>query len=136
MPVEQQNMPPGPLRRASVFLVKAVVSIVLLAVLLSRVDTGQLWTGARTASIPWLLVALALYGVLVFGRAPTAGALVKFRFYGPGDVLQASRDLRARAADQGLFARMPRSFYRDRPGRWRLTVIVGKQSKTWRFRIR
>ncbi len=80
--------------------------------------------------------ALALYGVLVFGRAPVAGSLVKFRFYGPGDVLRASRDLRARAADQGLYARMTRSFYRDRPGRWRLTVIVGKQSKTWRFRVR
>jgi hypothetical protein len=78
---------------------------------------------------------LVLYGVLVFGRPPKAGSLVKFRFYGPGGVLRASRDFRARPDDQGLYARVPRSFYGDRPGRWRLKVTVGSLSKTWRFRI-
>ena len=38
-----------------------VVSIVLLAVLFSRVDAGDLWNHAKQASIPWLILALALY---------------------------------------------------------------------------
>ncbi len=65
MPVEHQNMPPGPLRRASIFLVKAVVSVALLAVLLSRLDTDELWAGAKSASMPLLLLALGLYGLHV-----------------------------------------------------------------------
>ena len=65
MPVEHQNTPPGPLRRALVFLVKTMVSVALLAVLLSRVNTDQLWASAKSASMPWLVVALGLYGVHV-----------------------------------------------------------------------
>ena len=38
-----------------------VVSLVLLAVLFSRVDAGDLWNHAKQASIPWLILALALY---------------------------------------------------------------------------
>jgi hypothetical protein len=38
---------------------------VLLSVLFSRVDAGELWTSARRASLPWLLLALAVYFVHV-----------------------------------------------------------------------
>ena len=40
---------------------KAAVSVALLALLFSRVDVARLWTVARTASVPWLVLALALY---------------------------------------------------------------------------
>ena len=59
MPVELPNTPLGPICRALIFLAKTAVSVELLAVLLSRVETAQLWAGARTASMPGLLVALA-----------------------------------------------------------------------------
>ncbi len=42
---------------------KLVVSGVLLALLLSRVDVGGLWVSTRSASVSWLLVALALYAI-------------------------------------------------------------------------
>jgi len=52
--------------RRYVFLaLKIAVSIILLVVLLSRIDAGQLWATARKASIAWLAVALAIYFVNV-----------------------------------------------------------------------
>jgi uncharacterized protein (TIRG00374 family) len=47
--------------------IKILVSGGLLAVLLSRVDLGRLWDLSRTASIAWLLAALATYfiGIVV-----------------------------------------------------------------------
>ena len=42
-------------------VVRIVVSVVLLALLFSRMDVGALAASARQASIPWLLVALAIY---------------------------------------------------------------------------
>ncbi len=42
---------------------KISVSLALLYVLFSRVDVGQLWATARLASVPWLLVAMAVYGL-------------------------------------------------------------------------
>jgi uncharacterized membrane protein YbhN (UPF0104 family) len=42
-----------------------VVSLALLAVLFSRVDAGALWSHAKQASVPWLILALALYFVHV-----------------------------------------------------------------------
>jgi glycosyltransferase 2 family protein len=52
---------PSSRRRYVTIALKATVSVVLLAVLLSRVDTAGLWEGARSASPVWLLIALALY---------------------------------------------------------------------------
>jgi uncharacterized membrane protein YbhN (UPF0104 family) len=50
--------------RRYVFLaLKIAVSIILLVVLLSRIDAGQLWASARKASIAWLGVALLIYFV-------------------------------------------------------------------------
>jgi uncharacterized protein (TIRG00374 family) len=48
-------------RRLLLLGLKIAVSVVLLYVLLANVDLGRLWTVARTASIPWLVAALALY---------------------------------------------------------------------------
>jgi uncharacterized membrane protein YbhN (UPF0104 family) len=40
---------------------KLAVSLILLAVLFSRVDVAQLWASARRASLPWLIVAMTFY---------------------------------------------------------------------------
>ena len=48
-------------RRLLLLLLKVVVSGGLLWLLLARVDLAQLWTTARTASVPWLAAALGLY---------------------------------------------------------------------------
>jgi len=53
-------------RHALLWVVKIVVSGGLLYRLLSQVDRTQLWNIGRTASIPWLLLALVLYLVMVF----------------------------------------------------------------------
>src|SRR5205823_3512636 len=45
--------------------VKLAVSTALLWILFSRIDVSKLWTSAQTASIPWLLTALAIYTVTV-----------------------------------------------------------------------
>jgi uncharacterized membrane protein YbhN (UPF0104 family) len=52
-------------RRPLLLVVRIVVSVALLAILFSRIDTGELWTSARQASVPWLLIALGLYFVHV-----------------------------------------------------------------------
>jgi uncharacterized protein (TIRG00374 family) len=52
-------------RNAFIWILKIAVSGGLLYLLLSRVDISRLWTLARAASIPWLLVALALYLVMI-----------------------------------------------------------------------
>jgi uncharacterized membrane protein YbhN (UPF0104 family) len=44
---------------------KLTVSVILLGILLSRIDAEKLWAGTRTASVSWLLVALAIYGITV-----------------------------------------------------------------------
>lgn len=41
--------------------VRIVVSVALLTLLFSRMDVGALMASARQASIPWLIVALAVY---------------------------------------------------------------------------
>jgi uncharacterized membrane protein YbhN (UPF0104 family) len=48
-------------RRYVLLAVKLSVSIILLAVLFSRIDAGDLWSKARTASIGWLGVALLIH---------------------------------------------------------------------------
>jgi uncharacterized protein (TIRG00374 family) len=54
-----------PGRQALIWILKIVVSGGLLYLLLSRVDLSRLWTIARGASVPWLLVALGLYLVMI-----------------------------------------------------------------------
>ena len=48
-------------RRRVLIGFKLGVSVVLLALLFSRIDMRLLWAGARNASLPWLGVALSLY---------------------------------------------------------------------------
>jgi uncharacterized membrane protein YbhN (UPF0104 family) len=50
-------------------IIKAVISVALLAVLVSRVDAARLWAAARQASTTWLAGALALYAVMVLASA-------------------------------------------------------------------
>ena len=56
--------------------VKAAVSIALLWILFSRVDVARLWSIARTASWPWLVLALALYFVMILVSAWRWGLLL------------------------------------------------------------
>src|SRR5689334_23310894 len=44
---------------------KIAVSLILLTILFSKIDVGQLWQGIRGASFAWLGVALVLYFVNV-----------------------------------------------------------------------
>ena len=59
-----------PGRQALIWILKIVVSGGLLYLLVSRVpEPSQLWTLVRSASVPWLLVALALYLLMVLVSA-------------------------------------------------------------------
>lgn len=49
--------------------VRVVVSVALLAVLLSRVDRAALWDSVRHASVPWLALALVIYFVHILTGA-------------------------------------------------------------------
>jgi glycosyltransferase 2 family protein len=53
--------PHSPAKAILIAIVKLVVSLGLLAVLFSRTDTASLWRSVRSASLPWVLTALALY---------------------------------------------------------------------------
>jgi uncharacterized membrane protein YbhN (UPF0104 family) len=55
---------------------KIVVSLVLLWVLFSRVDTDRLLAAARQASAPWLIGALALYGLMILASTWRWGVLL------------------------------------------------------------
>ncbi len=52
-------------RRYVILALKISVSIVLLAILFSRIDAARLWNSAKQASVAWLAAALAIYGVNV-----------------------------------------------------------------------
>jgi hypothetical protein len=56
---------------------KAVVSIGLLALLLSRVELARLWQTARGASVGWLAVALLLYTAMAAVSAWRWGVLLR-----------------------------------------------------------
>src|SRR6266508_4363605 len=56
---------PSATRRHVFLAVKISVSLILLAVLFSRIDVTKLWAIARRASLPWLGIALAIYAVTV-----------------------------------------------------------------------
>lgn len=57
----EKTAQPSRTRRYLITAIKALVSLALLALLLSRVDVARLWAGASRASIPWLLAALAVW---------------------------------------------------------------------------
>jgi hypothetical protein len=56
---------------------KAIVSLALLAVLFARVDVSRLWSVARTASLPWLVLALGLYLLMIVVSAWRWGLLLR-----------------------------------------------------------
>jgi hypothetical protein len=60
---------PSRARSIAIAAVKAIVSVGLLALLLSRVDASRLWTVARQASLIWLAAALVLYFLMVLTSA-------------------------------------------------------------------
>ena len=67
MSVEDQDTSSA--RNRLMIAVRVVVSVVLLAILLSRVDRAALWSSMRQASIAWLAVALAIYFVHILTGA-------------------------------------------------------------------
>lgn len=67
MPDEQTRTPLW--RRLAVMGAKIGVSLVLLALLFSRIDTAQLWASARQASLAWLLVAMFVYTLNMIASA-------------------------------------------------------------------
>jgi uncharacterized membrane protein YbhN (UPF0104 family) len=50
-------------RRYIFLAIKLSVSIILLVVLFGRIDVAQLWQTARQASVPWLVAAVAVFGI-------------------------------------------------------------------------
>src|SRR6478672_4104379 len=64
-------------RSLAITLVKAIVSIGLLALLFSRVDVSRLWSVARQASIAWLVFALLLYLGMLLASALRWGVLLR-----------------------------------------------------------
>jgi glycosyltransferase 2 family protein len=73
---ELETRNPGRGRALALGLLKAVVSIALLALLLSRVDLARLWSYARHASLAWLAAALLLYFAMVLASAWRWGLLL------------------------------------------------------------
>ncbi len=68
---------PSRARSLTISAIKAVVSIGLLAVLLSRVDLSRLWSVARQASPAWLAWAMLLYFAMVLASALRWGILLR-----------------------------------------------------------
>ena len=56
-------------RRYVLLTVKLSISIALLVVLFWSIDLARLWTTAKLASVPWLLVALLIFAVNVGAAA-------------------------------------------------------------------
>src|SRR6185295_3430249 len=66
MSEEQPESPSSsPARRYLLLSAKLSISIVLLVVLFWSIDVGGLWTTAKLASVPWLIVALLIFAVNV-----------------------------------------------------------------------
>jgi glycosyltransferase 2 family protein len=79
------------MRRALVLAAKIIVSVGLLALLLSRSDVPRLWSYVRTASVAWLVVALGMYLLMVLVSAWRWGLLLAAqRVAVPGRTLTAS----------------------------------------------
>jgi uncharacterized protein (TIRG00374 family) len=64
-------------RRYVLLAVKLSVSIILLVVLFSRIDVADLWQTARLASVPWLLVAIVVFGASTIGAVWRWNLLLK-----------------------------------------------------------
>jgi glycosyltransferase 2 family protein len=62
---DEDPRPASVRRRYAISTIKLTVSVALLVFLFSRLDTSRLWEGARRASLPWLIVALAIYALNV-----------------------------------------------------------------------
>jgi uncharacterized protein (TIRG00374 family) len=77
MTTSDDPSPPSRARSLAITAIKAAVSIGLLALLLSRVDVGRLWTVARQASPAWLAAALLLYFAMVLASAVRWGVLLR-----------------------------------------------------------
>jgi glycosyltransferase 2 family protein len=76
--VNHENAPrPSRARTIALGVLKAIVSIGLLALLLSRVDLARLWSYARNASVLWLASALCLYLLMVLASAWRWGVLLR-----------------------------------------------------------
>src|SRR5262245_54568375 len=63
MPADPSEQSPA--RRYVLLGIKLSVSIVLLAILFSKIDVQKLWASARRGSVAWLLAALGIYAVNV-----------------------------------------------------------------------
>jgi uncharacterized protein (TIRG00374 family) len=66
----------GPARRRLILVAKIVISVALLAVLVTRSDAPRLWSYVRSASLPWLAGALGLYLLMVLASAWRWGLLL------------------------------------------------------------
>ncbi len=64
-------------RKLLIPLIKVVVSGVLMAILISRIDVSKLWSIARTATISLLALALLVYLAMVLVSAWRWGVLLK-----------------------------------------------------------
>lgn len=73
---EAPDPPPSPARRALVLALKIVVSVGLLALLLSRSDVPRVWSYVRTASLGWLAASLGLYLLMILASAWRWGLLL------------------------------------------------------------
>jgi uncharacterized membrane protein YbhN (UPF0104 family) len=67
---------PSRTRRRLILLAKIVISVALLWLLVARSDVPRLWAYARSASLPWLAAALALYFLMVLASAWRWGLLL------------------------------------------------------------
>ena len=54
-------------RHYALLAFKVAVSIILLAILFSKIDAGRLWSTAKRASLVWLAAALSVYMANVLG---------------------------------------------------------------------
>jgi len=76
---DQETAPAPPAstpRKTLIFILKAIVSVGLLALLISRSDAPRLWAYVRTASLIWLASALGLYLLMVLASAWRWGLLL------------------------------------------------------------
>jgi uncharacterized membrane protein YbhN (UPF0104 family) len=75
--MSQDQPPSSSVRRYVILAAKLSVSIILLLVLFSKVDMVQLWQTARLASVPWLLVAILVFGASTIGAVWRWNLLLK-----------------------------------------------------------
>jgi uncharacterized membrane protein YbhN (UPF0104 family) len=75
---KSETLPQGGARTRArlIAATKAAVSLILLAILFSRVDVSTLWGLAKGASLPWLAAALGLYVLMVLASAWRWGLLL------------------------------------------------------------